>query len=103
MIRVGANDEDLEMNAAPVKYADRASFRPTKLLGSVFSALELSIIVRTGAVNGGSQSEEAAVGHHADVPDRLAAPVRIHQTPEDATNESARSHRSRPTVNPMIC
>jgi hypothetical protein len=28
--------------------------------------------------------------------------VRIHQTPEDATNESARSHRSRPTVNPMI-
>lgn len=36
----------------------------------------------------GSQSEEAAVGHYADVPDRFAALVRIHQTPEDATNES---------------
>ncbi len=37
----------------------------------------------------GSLSEEAAVGRHADVPDRFAALVRIHQTPEDATDESA--------------
>ena len=36
----------------------------------------------------GSQSEEVAVGHHAAVPDRFAVLVRIHQTPEDATNES---------------
>ena len=61
------NGGDLEMNASPVKKADFTSFLLTKLLGSVFSALELSIIDRTGAVNGGSQSEEAAVGHHADV------------------------------------
>jgi hypothetical protein len=33
--------------------------------------------------------KESAAGHHAGVPGRFAALVRIHQVPEDTTNETA--------------